>query len=154
MAENHEHFMELALEEVAKALKEGNHPYGSVIVRDGAVIARAHSMVGTTSDPTAHAESLAIHNAGIALRQIEFPGCTLYATFEPCPMCCGAIMNARISTLVIGGRPKEQERIARGYSVEGLLELAKWSSRITVVTGVLRERCEAVTEPWRQARRQ
>ena len=152
MPTNHEYFMELALEEATKALDEGNHPFGSLLVRDGEVLARGRNLAKTTTDLTAHAETMALRNAGAALHQIEFSGCTLYATFEPCPMCCGAIIIAHVSTLVLGGRLKRPGSAMGGYSVERLLELTQSSSQLTVVTGILQSQCEAIVEPWRQAR--
>ena len=98
MLMNHETFMRIALEEAQKGLEEGNVAVGSIIVCDGEVIARGRNLVSTTNDPTAHAETVALREAGTALGKSEFPRCTLYTTFEPCPMCCGAIMNSGIST--------------------------------------------------------
>ena len=155
MTPNHEHFMEKALEEAKKGEAEGNTPVGSVIVWGGEVVARGRNLVNSKLDPTAHAETVAIRNAGPAVGAVEFPGATLYTTFEPCPMCLDAIMAARVSTLVLGGRfspvdgTYEAYSTYGAYSVERLLELTQWSSRLELVTGVLQERCEALFYDWR-----
>ena len=144
MTQEHERFMRVALEEAAKAGAEGNDAVGSVIVRDGSVVARGRNLVSTNLDPTAHAETVALREAGPALGVVDYSGCTLYTTFEPCAMCCGAIMTSRISTLVMGARLKPTEDRRTDYTVERLLELASWSDRIEVVTGILIRECPEV----------
>ena len=139
----HEQFMELALREAEIALTEGNPPYGCVVVRDGQVIARGHNLAISTTDVTAHAETAALRNGGSSGGLVDFSGCTMYATFEPCAMCCGALIVANISTLVIGGRT-DRTGSSRGYSVEALLELTGRESDISVIAGVLKEKCEAI----------
>ena len=134
--EQHEGFMRIALDEAAKARNEGNHGVGSVIVRDGLVVGRGRNLVNATLDPTAHAETVAIREAGPALGQTDLSGCTLYTTFQPCPMCCGAIIVSGIDTLVIGARPGPAD--TRGnYTAEKLLDMAGWSDKGQVVDGVL-----------------
>lgn len=95
-------FMELALREARMADAEGEIPIGAVIVYKGLVIATAHNQCEKLSDPTAHAEVLAIRKACKWLINWRLTGCTLYVTIEPCPMCAGAIMNARPDALVYG----------------------------------------------------
>lgn len=147
MSIDHERFMRAALEEAVRARSEGNSGVGSVIVRDGEVIARGRNLVETEFDVTAHAETVALRQAGQVLRTIEFPGCTLYTTYEPCPMCAGAIMLSGISTLVLGGRlDPERSRWAGRYSVEKIIQDLGMSDRIQIVTGVLQEECEAQME--------
>ena len=75
-----------------------------MVVRDENLIARGRNLIVTQSDPTAHAETVALRNAGNAMRHTDFSGFTLYTTFEPCPMCCGAILASGVSTLVLGAR--------------------------------------------------
>ncbi len=144
MQQHHERFMRIALEDAKKAGLEGNVAVGSVIVRDGEIIARGRNLVSTTHDPTAHAETVALREAGAALKQEEFLGCALYTTFEPCPMCCGAIMASGIEVIVMGGRPAPSQTRWGGYTVEKLIELAGWKSRIEVVTGILTKECNDV----------
>ena len=98
---NHEAFMRLAIDEAARAGAEGNLAVGSVIVRDNSVVAAGRNLVSSTHDPTAHAETVALREAGAALGQPDLSGCTLYTSFQPCPMCCGALMVSGISTLVM-----------------------------------------------------
>jgi tRNA(adenine34) deaminase len=141
MSEQHERFMRLALEEAVKAQGEGNSAVGSVIVQGDAVVARGRNLVNSTYDPTAHAETVAIREAGAALRQVDFSGCVLYTTFEPCPMCCGAILASGISTLVMGGRPLPAKRQWGPYTVEQLIATLERGHTITVVTGILTQEC-------------
>ncbi len=143
---DHEHFMRLALEEAERARVEGNSPVGSVIVRDGEVVALGRNRVVTTSDATAHAETDAIRNAGAATQQYDLTGCMLYTTYEPCPMCCGAILNAGIDTIILGGRPDPAESRWQAYSVDGLINQLGWSDQVTVITGVLPDECVAIME--------
>jgi tRNA(adenine34) deaminase len=141
MPGDHERFMRMALDEAARGKAEGNVAVGSVIVQGDTVVARGRNLVTSTFDPTAHAETVALREAGRALQRVDFSGCTLYTTFEPCPMCCGAILASSISTLVMGGRPTAAERRWGDYTVERLIEFAKRSGTIQVVTGVLTQEC-------------
>ena len=148
MAQDHEQFMRAALKEAAKGGAEGNIAVGSVIVRDGTVVARGRNVVNSTFDPTAHAETDALRAAGRALRQVDFTGCNLYTTFEPCPMCCGAIMASGITTLVMGGRHNPADSRWGLYTVEKLIDLARWGDRLQVVTGILPQECLAIRREW------
>ena len=145
---NHEQFIEMALEEARKGEAEGNAPFGSVIVRDGQVIANAHNQVTSSHDPTSHAETQAVRKAGVSLGTEDLSGCTLYTTSEPCPMCMGAIIVGRVSTLVMGGRIGAGRRPYGVYSVETFLDLTNSTSRLNVVTGVLQEKCETMRDDW------
>jgi tRNA(adenine34) deaminase len=87
MPGDHERFMRMALDEATRGKAEGNVAVGSVIVRGDRVVARGRNLVMSTFDPTAHAETVALREAGQALKLVDFSGCTLYTTFEPCPMC-------------------------------------------------------------------
>ena len=95
-------WMTEALAEAALADREGEIPVGCVIVRGGEIIARGHNLREQTGDPTAHAEIVAMRRAAQALGCWKLTGCTLYVTLEPCPMCAGAISQARVSRLVYG----------------------------------------------------
>ena len=141
MPEEHEKFIRMAIQEAAKAGAEGNTAVGSVIVKDGEVLARGRNLATTTSDPTAHAETVALREAGAATGEAKFPGCTLYTTFEPCPMCCGAIMVSEISTVVMGARHDPANRTHGDYTVEGLIAMSGRQNQIGVVTGVLPKEC-------------
>lgn len=96
-------FMQTALEEAIRGVKM-NHggPFGAVVVRDGKIVSRGHNRVVETCDPTAHAEVIAIREASRILGRFDLSDCTLYTTCEPCPMCLGAILWARIGRVVFG----------------------------------------------------
>jgi tRNA(adenine34) deaminase len=104
-------------------------------------------LVPVTKDPTAHAETVALREAAAALGTDDMAGCALYTTFEPCPMCCGALMNANIATLVMGGRPSPDQARFGDYTMERLLELSAWDDRMEVVTGVLVDECLGIRQP-------
>lgn len=97
-----EHFMRLALREAAVAGDRGDVPVGCVVVREGEVVGAAHNEREARPDPTAHAEVLALRAAALTLGGWRLIGCTLYVTLEPCPMCAGAIQQARIARVVYG----------------------------------------------------
>jgi tRNA(adenine34) deaminase len=146
MPVDHEHFMRLALEEAARGKAEGNVAVGSIIVRGERVVARGRNLVTSTLDPTAHAETVALREAGQALQSVDFTGCTLYTTFEPCPMCCGAILASGISTVVMGGRPTPAERRWGSYTVERLIEQTQRRQAVQVVTGILPQECVSIRQ--------
>jgi tRNA(adenine34) deaminase len=151
--ENHEQFMSVAIEEASLGAAAGEQPFGAVVVRDGGIIARARSLKVGSYDATAHAETLAVGLATRALRVRSLAGCTFYATCEPCPMCCGAIINSEIGTLVIGARFRKMRRFAavfsayHDYSVEAMTALT--GSPVRIVSGILEDECE---ELYRRAR--
>ncbi len=144
MAVDHETFMRAALEEAEKAKVEGNSAVGSVIVRDGEIIGRGRNLVYTDHDITAHAETVALRLTGDDLKLIDFHGCALYTTFEPCPMCCGAILLSGVSTLVMGGRNDPATSNWPAYRVEDMIQSLGRSNEIEIVNGVLVEECLAV----------
>ncbi|MBQ6594659.1 MAG: nucleoside deaminase [Clostridia bacterium] len=105
---NEEGFMAEALEEARRAMSEGEIPVGCVIVRGGRIVARAHNRREQDRDPTAHAEILAIREAARALGRWRLEDCELYVTLEPCPMCAGAVSQARLKRLVYGAPDPRQ----------------------------------------------
>jgi tRNA(adenine34) deaminase len=141
MATDHERMMRIALEEAARGGAEGNSAVGSIVVDGDQVVARGRNLVTSDSDPTAHAETVALRNAGAALKRTDFSGMTLYTTFEPCPMCCGAILASNIGMLVMGARHDPVQSRWGGYRVENLLDLTNSADRLTVVTGILTREC-------------
>ncbi len=138
---DHEHYMRIALEEAERAVAEGNTAVGSILVRAERIVARGHNLVTSTSDPTAHAETVALRHAGEQLGHTDFSKSILYTTFEPCPMCCGAIMASGVHTLVIGARHDLAQSRWGAYTVEKLLELTNRVDQLTVITGVLPKAC-------------
>lgn len=136
-----ETFMLLALEEARLALAEGETPVGCVIVRDGRIIARGHNRRHNDHDPTAHAEILAIRRAASVLGDWRLSGCTLYVTLEPCPMCAGAILMARLSRLVFGASDPAQGCAGSVYRIP---EDPAFSHFCPIDGGVLQEECAAL----------
>ncbi len=110
-------FMDLALAEARAAAVRGEVPVGAVIVREGAVIARAGNRMRELTDPTAHAEMLAIRAACAALGRERLTGCDLWVTLEPCPACAGAIAAARLSRLYYGASDSKSGGVAHGPRV-------------------------------------
>ena len=98
----HEQFMRAALDEARIAKDRGEVPVGCVIVVDGQIVGRGHNLRETLQDPTAHAEMVAVREAAVKLGSWRLVGATLYVTLEPCPMCAGALVNARVERVVYG----------------------------------------------------
>jgi len=146
----HEHFMKLALEDAEQALGEDEVPIGAVIVHDDRVIARAHNQREQLHDPTAHAEMIAITQAAAALQSWRLDDCTLYVTLEPCPMCAGAILQARIPTVVYGAADPKAGAV---HTLYRLLDDPRLNHRCLVVSGVLAGQCgEMLTRFFRRQR--
>jgi tRNA(adenine34) deaminase len=131
-----ERYMQMALEEARKALEEGEVPIGAVVVCKGRVIARAHNLTETLTDPTAHAEMQAITMATGYLGGKYLTDCTLYVTVEPCPMCAAALAWAQIPRIVYGADDPR-----RGYS---LFSPALLHPRTQVTKGILAADCTAL----------
>ncbi len=109
--------MRFALAEAEAAASHGDVPVGAVVVRDGVVIAARHNERELTGDPTAHAEVLAIRDAAAVVGHWRLGACTLYATLEPCVMCAGALVNARIGALVYGAPDPKAGAVASLYRI-------------------------------------
>ena len=152
MQQDHERFMRLALDEARKAGEVGNRAIGAVLVRDGAVVGRGGNCRESAVDPTGHAEIMALRDAGRTLGQYDLTGCTLYTTFEPCPMCCGAVIANDVSVVVVGGRHGPQDRRWGDYTVEKLLAMTGWDRKVGLTTGILAEECVAVLREWDERR--
>jgi len=143
MAEDHDHFMEMAIALSRKAMDEVNVPVGSVIVRDGEVIGSGHNRARSANDPTSHGETEAIRDACRRLATTDLSGSTCYTAMEPCPMCCWALLEAGVGRLVLGARHAGMRRTDYGpYSVEALMDMT--GRRMEVVTGVRAAECEAL----------
>jgi tRNA(adenine34) deaminase len=136
-----EKWMELALEEAALAREAGEVPVGAVIVRGEELLVRAHNRPISLHDPSAHAEILAIRRAAAAAGNYRLAGTTLYVTLEPCIMCAGAIIHARIERLVFGAAdPKNGAAV----SLYRLFEDRRVNHAVAVTGGVLREACAEI----------
>jgi tRNA(adenine34) deaminase len=145
-----ERLMDLALREAARAREEDEVPIGCVIVHGGRVIGRAHNQRETLHDPTAHAEMIAITQAAEALGDWRLENTTLYVTLEPCPMCAGAIVLARIPRVVYGARDPKAGAVRTLYR---LLEDERLNHRCEVVEGVREAECAAALQDFFRQRR-
>ena len=147
----HEHYMKLALAEAEIALAEDEVPVGAVIVHEGRVVGAAHNQREQLRDPTAHAEMIAITQAAEALGSWRLGGSTLYVTLEPCPMCAGAILQARIPQVVYGAADPKAGAV---HTLFELLSDARLNHRAEIVPGVLGEPCgQILTRFFEQQRR-
>ncbi len=146
----HEHFMQLALEEARLAMSENEVPIGAVIIHNGRVIASAHNQREQLHDPTAHAEMIAITQASESLQSWRLEGCTLYVTLEPCPMCAGAIVQARIPEVVYGATDPKAGAVRTLFN---LLDDPRLNHRAEIVAGVLAEPCSQILSQFFQEQR-
>lgn len=133
--------MTLALEEAARARAAGEVPVGAVIVRAGTLLASAHNGPISLNDPSAHAEILAIRRATAAAGNYRLTGATLYVTLEPCLMCAGAILQARIARVVFGAADPKGGAVVSLYRI---FEDGRLNHRVAVTEGVLREACAEI----------
>jgi tRNA(adenine34) deaminase len=145
---DHDHFMNIALELSRETAARGNRPLGSLLVSaDGTIVTRGENRVYTEVDPTAHGEMVVIRDGCKKLKTLDLSGCTLYTSLEPCPMCCWAIFESKVSRLVLGARHAAIGRTDLGtYSVERFMELTGRS--VELVTGVLSRECEEMRLAW------
>lgn len=143
-------FMERALHEAQLAGEEGEVPVGAVIVKDGMIIGRGRNACERLHDATAHAEILAITSASNAVESWRLEGCTLYVTLEPCPMCVGAALNARVDRIIYGAR--EPKNGACG-SVVNLADIETYNHRLQVSAGCLAEPSAALLRDFFRALR-
>jgi tRNA(adenine34) deaminase len=150
MTAGDEQYVREALKQAAEAAERGEVPVGAVIVRDGRIIGRAHNQMEQLKDPTAHAEMIAITQACEAVGDWRLEGAELFATVEPCPMCAGAAVLARVSRIVYGA----DDPIAGACgSVFNVVSEPKLNHRIPVVKGVLAKECGAIVRDFFRARR-
>ena len=149
------HFLQAAIDEARAAESSGEVPIGAVIVHQGEIIARGQNRVLRDHDPTAHAEIVALRHAGRALENYRLlndadVGCTLYVTLEPCAMCAGAILHARITRLVYAA--PDPTAGACG-SVLSVMNHPQLNHRVEVVSGLLAEECGSLLTNFFRARR-
>ena len=146
----HTNCMRVALEEAQIAYREGELPVGYVVVRDGEIIARAHNRREALEDPTAHAEVLALRAAARALHSWRLNDCALYVTLEPCPMCAGAIVQARIDRLIYAAHDPKQGCAGSVYRVT---EDPAFNHFCRADGGLLEEEAKALLDRFFQERR-
>lgn len=143
-------YMQAALKEALAAYEKGEVPVGAVVVDNGRIIGRGHNLRETLSDPTAHAEMLALTAAAEARGEWRLEGCSLYVTLEPCPMCAGAIVNSRIKRVVFGASDPKAGACGTLYN---LVQDARLNHRAELESGVMGEESgEILKSFFREAR--
>ena len=148
--EPHPFYMQMALQQAMQADAVDEVPIGAVIVHEGRVIGAAHNQRETLRDPTAHAEMLAITQAAQAMGDWRLIDCALYVTLEPCPMCAGAIVNARVPLVVFGA---SDPKAGAAGSLFQLLTDSRLNHQCEVIPGVLGQQCgEVLTNFFRRQR--
>jgi tRNA(adenine34) deaminase len=143
MEPDDEYFMRLALIEAKAALKEGEVPVGAVVVIGGRMTSRGHNSVIAINDPTAHAEVVALRLAGTSVANYRLSGATLYSTIEPCAMCAGALIHARVERLVYGARDPRAGAVDTHL---GICATDFLNHRVKVESGVLEADCRAMIQ--------
>jgi len=142
--------MRAALAEACVGLAAGEVPVGAVVVLDDVIIAQAHNAPIAHGDPTAHAEVLALREAARKVGNYRLPRATLYATLEPCVMCCGAVIHARIARIVYGAADPKAGAVASRYR---LLDDGRSNHRVDSLGGVLEAECGALLKEFFDTRR-
>ena len=147
---NHESWMRVALEEAAVASVNGEIPVGAIVVAGDRIVGRGHNRSIGLSDPTAHAEVMALRDAGARIGNYRLPETIMYVTLEPCPMGAGALLHARVGNLVFGARDSE---IGAAGSAMNLLESLLTNHRCQVIAGILETDCSERLEQFFALRR-
>lgn len=150
-SERDQHWIRHALDLARRAQEEGEVPVGAVIVREDQLVAEGWNQPIEGHDPTAHAEIMALREAGVVESNYRLPGATLYVTLEPCVMCVGAIMHARIERVVYGAT---DPKAGADGSVFSLLRSKEFNHTVKVHGGVLADECGDILKAFFKARRQ
>ena len=150
MADEHQRWMDRALDEARAAVGHGDVPVGAVVLHDGAVIAARHNERELTGDPVAHAEVLALRDAAVRLGTWRLDECTLYVTLEPCAMCAGAMVNARLGSLVFGATDPKAGAVVSHF---GLLNGAPLNHVVAITPDVSADECGDLLRDFFRARR-
>lgn len=143
-------WMQVALREAERAFDAGEVPVGAVIVKDGEIVGRGHNQVERLRDPTAHAEMIALTAACETLGTRFLDGCTLYVTLEPCPMCAGAIVWARIERLVFGAF---DEKAGAASTLYNIVQDPRLNHQVDVLSGVAADEAAALLQTFFRQRR-
>lgn len=151
LTEADEAWMRLALAEATKAADLGEVPVGAVAVFEGQIIGAGHNCKESSLDPTAHAEVIALRKAAVRLNNWRLLGVTLYSTLEPCPMCAGAMIQARLPRLVYGAK---DTRFGADGSIVSVLREPRFNHRVAITAGVLEEEAIALLQTFFQTLRQ
>ncbi|MFK7864966.1 MAG: tRNA adenosine(34) deaminase TadA [Pseudohongiellaceae bacterium] len=147
---SHEHWMALALEQGKKAELRGEVPVGAIVVRDETLISKGFNCPISTCDPTAHAEIQALRQAALSENNYRLSGSTLYVTIEPCAMCIGAIIHARVSTVVFGAREPKAGALKSHFEIA---KAAQFNHQVEVIEGILEQECRALIQSFFKSKR-
>jgi tRNA(adenine34) deaminase len=150
MGETDLEFMRAALEEARVGAERGEVPIGAVLVHEGKIVARAHNRTLTDNDPTAHAEMVAIRAAAQTIGNHRLNGTSLYVTVEPCAMCAGALIQARVARLIYGCAEQKGGAVRTCFQI---LDHPAVNHRVEIISGVLAEECAAVMQDFFAQRR-
>jgi tRNA(adenine34) deaminase len=151
MLDDNARYMQCALREAERALEIGEVPVGCVIVHEGEIIGKAHNQREVLQDPTAHAEILAITQAAAHLRSWRLENTKLYVTLEPCPMCAGAIIQARVAEVIYGAADPKAGCLDSHFHLSAAEQL---NHRFEVISGILGEECSSLMQAFFASRRQ
>ncbi len=147
---NDTEWMELALEQAALAAQMGEVPVGALVIKDGEIAGRGHNRNLLDHDPTAHAEIVALRQAAARLGNHRLGGCDIFVTIEPCAMCAGAMIHARLARLVYGA---SDLKAGAAGSVLQVINHPELNHRMEVVSGVLADRCSEILQSFFKQRR-
>tara|TARA_Y100001970_G_scaffold291013_1_gene426695 strand:- start:808 stop:1278 length:471 start_codon:yes stop_codon:yes gene_type:complete len=137
----HENWMRFAFKEAEKAYQNNEVPIGSIIIKDETIIGRGYNQCEGLNDPTAHAEMIAITSASNTLKSWRLTDCTLYVTKEPCAMCSGALINARVSMVVFGAYDDEEGCCGSFYQ---LCQEPKFNHQLSIRGGIMEDSCKHI----------
>jgi tRNA(adenine34) deaminase len=149
-AKEHEYWMEIALREAEIALKRKEVPIGAVIIQNGVIIGKGSNQMEMLQDPTAHAEMIAITAAASHLESRRLENCTMYVTLEPCPMCAGAVVMARIPLLIFGAYDPKAGSCSSLYTITNDTRL---NHRVHTIGGIMEEKCGSILKEFFQTQR-
>jgi len=144
-------FMKMALKEAQKAFDKNEVPVGAIIVKNNEIITKAHNQKELRIDPTGHAELLAIKKASKKLKQWRLNDCDIYVTLEPCPMCAGAIIQARFRKLYIATKDPKAGAVG---SIINLLEIESFNHKVEYEYGILEDECSKILKVFFKVLRQ
>jgi tRNA(adenine34) deaminase len=148
--EDNKHFMRTAIDQAKIAEENGDVPIGAVIVHNDTIIAKAYNQREQLQDPTAHAEIIALTQAAAALENWHLNGCTMYVTLEPCPMCAGALVLARLDRLVYGCDDPKTGAVKSLYNI---VQDNRLNHRLEITAGVLADECSKLLQDFFQKKR-
>ena len=143
-------FMKIALEEAREAYRLGEVPVGAILVLDGKILAQAHNSPIMKNDPSAHAEMLVLRQAGEKIGNYRLTGAELFITLEPCVMCAGAIVQARLARVIFGARDPKYGAVGSLYNI---LADERLNHQVEITEGILREECGEVLSRFFQQKR-